>query len=147
MANTKYKFQMYKNLQANIPNIYAEANKASQDIVPANLRGKFGLTGAISGCPAPLREDVQAAVEKGGHEVIPLAKLVDEIREIVKDVYGDEWDAAPISTCEAALWVTYDSLFTPPALGRGDITGPATSSPWKTPASPGRVWPSLSAAL
>ena len=121
MATFKYKFQMYKHLQANIPNIYAEARKAADEIgIPQELRGKFGLTGAISGCPAPMRRAVQAAAEKGGKEVIPLSKLVEEIREIVKDVYGDEWDVCPINTCEAGLWVAFDVLFTPPSMGRGD---------------------------
>ena len=70
----KYKFQMYKHLQANIPNIYAEAKKAADDIgIPPELRGRFGLTGAISGCPAPLRRDVQEYMHKGVNEVIPLA--------------------------------------------------------------------------
>ncbi|MCG8400511.1 MAG: hypothetical protein MJA84_02830 [Firmicutes bacterium] len=121
MSQFKHKFQMYKHLQANIPGIYAEAKKAADEIgVPAEIRGKFGLTGAISGCPAPLRRDIVEASEKGATEVIPLAKLMDEIREIVKDVYGDEYDAAATSTCEAALWVSFDTLFTPPMLGRGD---------------------------
>lgn len=115
------KFKMYKKLHANIPNIYAEAKKAADEIgIPQELRGKFGLTGAISGCPAPLRRDVQAAIQKGTNEVTPLATLVDEIRAMVKEVYGDQYDAAPVSTCEAGLWVSFDSLFTPPNLGRGD---------------------------
>lgn len=117
----KYKFQMYRDLVVKMPQIYAEAEKSAQEIgIPKELFGKFGLTGAISGCPAPLRKDIMEASEKGAKEVIPLAKLVDEIREIVKDVYGDGWDAAPVNTCEAGLWVCFDSLFTPPALGRGD---------------------------
>lgn len=117
----RYKFQMYKALYARIPQIYAEARKAADDIgIPPELRGKFGLTGAISGCPAPLRRDILAAGEAGAGEVIPLASLVEQIRELVKDVYGDEWDVAPVNTCEAGLWVTYDTLCTPPALGRGD---------------------------
>ncbi|MCX7779577.1 MAG: hypothetical protein N2491_01525 [Negativicutes bacterium] len=117
----KFKFQMYRQLQQNIPNIYAEAKAVADEIgIPQELRGKFGLTGAISGCPAPLREDILAASEEGAKEVVPLAKLVDEIREIVKSVYGDEYDAAPTSTCEAGLWVTFDTLFSPPLLGRGD---------------------------
>lgn len=121
MSQFKHKFQIYKHLQANIPNIYAEAKKAADEIgIPREIRGKFGLTGAISGCPAPLRRDIMEASEKGATEVIPLAKLMDEIREIVKDVYGDEYDAAATSTCEAALWVSFDTLFTPPMLGRGD---------------------------
>lgn len=121
MAKPKFKFQMYRTLQANIPSIYADAKKAADEIgIPKEIRGKFGLTGAISGCPAPLREDIMEASEQGAGEVIPLAKLVDEIRELVKSVYGDEYDAAPTSTCEAGLWVTFDTLFSPPMMGRGD---------------------------
>jgi len=116
-----FKYQMYKKLHDNIPNVYAEAREAAKEIgIPDEWKGKFGLTGAISGCPAPLRDDIQHYCEKGGAEVVPLAKLVDQIRELVKSVYGDEYDAAPVNTCEAGLWVTFDSLFTPPNLGRGD---------------------------
>lgn len=117
----KYKYQMYKHLCANIPNIYADARKAAEEIgIPADLKGKFGMTGGVSGCPAPLREDIVKAGEEYGSKVIPLATMVDELRELVKDIYGDEYDCAPTATCEAGLWVTFDSLFTPPALGRGD---------------------------
>lgn len=116
----KFKFEMYRQLQQNIPALYAEARAVAEEIVPRDLKGKFGLTGAISGCPAPLRDDILKASEEGAREVIPLAKLVDEIRELVKGVYGDEYDAAPVSTCEAGLWVTFDCLFSPPMMGRGD---------------------------
>ena len=121
MAKFKYKYQMYKHLQANIPNIYADARKAAEDIgVPAEKKGAIGLTGAISGCPSPLRKDIMEASEKGAMKVMPLAGLVDELRELVKDVYGDQFDACPVSTCEAGIWLSIDSLCTPPALGRGD---------------------------
>lgn len=121
MAKFNYKYQMYKHLQLNIPTIYAEARAAADEIgIPKEIRGKFGLTGAISGCPAPLRDDIMHAGEDLAKEVVPLSKLVDDIRELVKSVYGDEYDAAPTSTCEAGLWITFDSLFTPPNLGRGD---------------------------
>ncbi|MDQ7795070.1 MAG: hypothetical protein RDU89_11770 [bacterium] len=120
MPSFKYKFQLYRHLQANLASIYAEARKAADEIgLPPELRGKIGLTGAISGCPAPMREDVLEAAEAGAGEVIPLARLVDEIREIVKDVYGDEYDVCPINTCEAGMWVSFDVLFTPPFTGRG----------------------------
>lgn len=116
----KYKFQMYKKLQASIPNIYADAKKAADGIFPADRKNTFGLTGAISGCPAPLRRDILEASEKGATKVIPLTGLVEELREIVKDVYGDAYDVAPVATCEAGIWVAVDSLFTPPMMGRGD---------------------------
>jgi len=121
MSKFKYKYQMYKHLQANIPNIYADLRKAAEDIgIPADKKGQLGLTGAVSGCPAPLRKDIMEASEKGATKVIPLASLVEEMREIVKDVYGDGYDVAPVATCEAGLWVAFDALFTPPAMGRGD---------------------------
>lgn len=121
MAKFKFKYQMYKHLQANIANIYADAKKAAESLdIPAEIKGKFGLTGAISGCPAPLREDILRAGEIEAKKVVPLAVYVDQMRDVVKEVYGDEWDVAPVNTCEAGLWVTFDSLFTPPAMGRGD---------------------------
>lgn len=121
MSKFKYKYQMYKHLQANIPTIYAEAKKASEELnIPAELKGKFGLTGGISGCPAPMRDDIMEAGEASARVVTPLAVMVEELRGLVKDLYGDEYDCAPCSTCEAGLWVAFDTLFTPPSLGRGD---------------------------
>lgn len=121
MPDFKYKFQMYKHLQANTQKIYAEAKKAGEDLgITGDLKGNLGLTGAISGCPAPMRRSVLEASEKGATKIIPLARVVDEIREIVKDVYGDGYDACPVNTCEGGLWVTFDTLFTPPITGRGD---------------------------
>ncbi|MBF0290057.1 MAG: hypothetical protein HQM14_19745 [SAR324 cluster bacterium] len=121
MAKFEYKYQMYKSLQANIPTIHAEAQNASNEIgIPAELRDKLGLTGANSSCPAPLRDDIKKAAEDISKEVVSLGILMDEIREIVKSFYGDEYDAAATNTCEAALWLSFDSLFCPPISGHGD---------------------------
>jgi hypothetical protein len=121
MARPQFKFQMYKRLQVNTPKIYAEAKKAAEGLnIPAELKGAIGLTGAISGCPSPLREDIEKAMAAESRKVVPLSVYVDQIREIIKDAYGDEYDAAPINTCEAGLWTSFDCLVTPPFTGRGD---------------------------
>jgi hypothetical protein len=121
MTDFKYKFQMYRHLQKNIPNIYAEARKVADEIgIPQDLRGKFGLTGAISGCHGIPHREVREAMEEAATKVIPNKILVEEVREIVKDVYGDEYDGVGVNTCEAALWVSFDVLATPPLSGRGD---------------------------
>ena len=121
MAAPKLKFQMYKRLQQKTPSIYAEAKKAAETLnIPAELKGAVGLTGAISGCPAPLREDIEKAMATEGRKVVPLVFYVDQIREIIKEVYGDGYDAAPVNTCEAGLWVSFETLVTPPMQGRGD---------------------------
>ncbi len=121
MAKFKFKHQMYQHLQHNAASVYADARNAAEDLkIPKELRGMFGLTGGISGCPGPLREDMVAAGEEAALKVRPLASMVDQIREMVKDIYGDGYDAAPTSTCEAALWTCFDTLFTPAFSGRGD---------------------------
>ena len=117
----KYRYQLYQRLHSRIPQIYADARKAGEEIgITGDLKGKIGLTGSISSCHALLRRDVQSAMEKAARTVIENKNLADQIREIVKDGYGDDYDAAPINTCEAALWLTFDVLATPPMMGRGE---------------------------
>ncbi len=121
MSAPKLKFQMYKRLQQKTQMIYADARKSAETLnIPAELKGAIGLTGAISGCPAPLREDIEKAMATEGRKVVSLAVYVDQIREIIKEVYGDGYDAAPVNTCEAGLWVSFETLVSPPMQGRGD---------------------------
>jgi len=121
MSDFKFKFQMYKHLQENIPNIYSDAKKAADEIgIPKDLRGSFGLTGAISGCHGIPHKEVIKAMDEAATKIIPNKILDEEVREIVKDVYGDEYDGLAVNTCEGALWVSFDVLATPPLTGRGD---------------------------
>ncbi len=119
--SAKYRFQFYKELHKNMPAIYAEAKKFADAIgITPEMKGKIGLTGAVSSCHALLTREVSQAIENASRKVIENKFLIEEIREIVKDVYGDGFDAAPLNTCEAALWVSFDCLATPPMTGRGD---------------------------
>ena len=116
----KFKFQTYKKLQAETNAIYAEAREAGQKIgVTDELKGQLGLTGAVSNCHGLLGKKISDAMEAGSRKVINNANLNEKLRELVKEHYGDEWDAACVNTCEAGLWVTIDTLFTPPMTGRG----------------------------
>ncbi len=76
MAKPQFKFQMYKRLQANLPKIYADAKKAADSLnIPAELKGAMGLTGAISGCPSPLREDIEKSMAAEARKVVPLSRI------------------------------------------------------------------------
>lgn len=112
------KFRLYKRLEAKQGEIYSEIEKASQEI-PRDLRGKIGLSSDMSGCPGPRRKDIREACEKASRRVIPLGYLADEVRDIVKESYGDDYDAVITNTCEAALWISFDALCSPP-MGKGD---------------------------
>lgn len=116
----KYKYQLYKHLQANTQEIYADIRKAGEEIgITSELRGTFGLTGAVSGCHGLLVNEVTQAMEDGARKIITSASLDEKIREVVKDHYGDEYDAALVNTCEAALFVSFEVMCMPPLGGRG----------------------------
>lgn len=121
MEKFNHRFQMYRYLEKNRDKVMAEAEKASLDIgIPSDLKGNIGLTGAVSGCHGLLINEVARALEASARKVIPNKILDEELREIIKDYYGDDYDAAAVSTCEAALWVTFDVLASPPFTGRGE---------------------------
>lgn len=120
-APFKYRYQLYQALHKQIPQINADARKAADEIgIPPELRGQIGLTGSVSSCHALLRRDVSAAMEKAARQVIENKFLVDDLRELIKDGYGDDYDVAPVNTCEAGLWLSFDTLVTPPLTGRGE---------------------------
>ncbi len=121
MSDFKFKFQMYKHLQENIANIYSDAKKAADEIgIPKDLRGKFGLTGAISGCHGIPYKEVIKAMDEAATKIIPNKILDEEVREVVKDVYGDNHDGLTVNTCEGGLWMAFDVLAAPPMQGRGE---------------------------
>jgi hypothetical protein len=117
----KFKHEMYTDLQKNIPQIYADfKKKASALNITDDEKFNMGLTGAVSECHGPLREDVEEEMVRLGRKVVPCTVLAHELRGIIKSFYGDDYDCCPVNTCEAALWATFDTLVTPPFSGRGE---------------------------
>lgn len=116
-----YKYELYTKLQKETPQIYAELAEAAKELdIKEEEKLTFGCTGAVSGCPALIRKDVEKAMNDINRKVVGCASLQHEMRKVVKDVYGDEWDACPVNTCEAALSVVFDQLVAPPMMTRGD---------------------------
>jgi hypothetical protein len=102
------KFQIYKRLYARRQDIIQDAKKLGASIeFPSRLKGKFGLTSAHSSFPGPIAKDVLRVMDRAGDEVRPLSDLNDDLRETVKDYYGDGYDAVPIASGEAALWIAF----------------------------------------
>jgi hypothetical protein len=115
------KFQIYKKLYLERQEILEEAKRLGEKLrFPDDLKGKFALTPAHSSYPGPIAKDIRKAMDSASDELRPLSDLVDDLRNSVKDFYGDEYDATSIASGEAALWIAFDSLATPSILGRGD---------------------------
>ncbi|MCD6144323.1 hypothetical protein [Thermococcus sp.] len=117
----KNKFDLYRFLDLKRQEIFLELKKAAKEIgISEEHKGKIGATGAISSTHSTLRKEVIKEVTESMKKVINSAVYLEKLRDLIKDVYGDNYDATPVSTCEAALWVCFDSLVTPAFQGRGD---------------------------
>lgn len=115
------KLRLYKMLDTKRDEILKKAEQIADEIgMPQEIRGNVGLVGALSSVPGKLKNKTIEAITEGSKKPIQLEKLVYRIRELVKDVYGDKYDAAPVNTCEAGLGVSFDTLVAPSLLGRGD---------------------------
>lgn len=88
--------------------------------VPKAWAGTIGLTGSNSARPAYLRRDIVESLVQGARSPKNLVDAIEEIRVEVKAEYGEDYDAVPINSCEAALWASLDTLAAPPLAGRGD---------------------------
>ena len=117
----KYRFQWYQEIYDNLPKILEEAGKAAKELGLDKLKNKIGLYPGSSACPGSLPKYVLDAIIKANQTpVLPMREVEDELREVIKDIYGDEYDAAVTNTCEAALRVCFETLFAPPTLRKGD---------------------------
>ena len=117
----RFKYQWYQEIYNNIPKILEDAGKAAKELGLDKLKNKIGLYPGSSSCPGSLPNYVlDAIIEANQIPVLPMRKVEDELREIIKDIYGDEYDAAVTNTCEAALRVCFEILFAPPTMRKGD---------------------------
>ncbi len=117
----KYRFQWYQHIYESIPKIHEEARQAAKEIGLEQWRGRLGLYAGSSSCPGPLPPYVlDAIIEANRGPLLPLRKAEDELREIVKDVYGDGYDVGATNTCEMGLRVSFETLFAPPNLRKGE---------------------------
>ncbi len=116
-----YKIDFYQRLRDRIPDIQADADRLAAELaIPEQRRGSIGVSGANSSCPGRLRDEVVKAIEHVSSRTVPLVRLGDELRRLVKSVYGDGYDAALAANSEAGLWLTFNTLITPPLMGHGE---------------------------
>jgi len=121
MNSAPYRMDFYEKLIAARDGLLAKAEAIGRGLaIPSELRGSIGTSGANSAMPGTVRKDIIDAMEEAAGSVVPPRRLGDDIRRVVKSVYGDDFDAAPTNSCEAALGLVYDALLTPPQLGRGE---------------------------
>ncbi|SVB91974.1 uncharacterized protein METZ01_LOCUS244828, partial [marine metagenome] len=119
----KYKYQWYQQIYESMPQINEEARQYGEQLGTTKLKNDIGLYAGSSARPGNLPSyvlDEIIAANRGG-KTYTVRAVEDQLREVIKDVYGDVYDAAAANTCEAALRITMETLFAPPTMRHGDI--------------------------
>jgi hypothetical protein len=117
----KYRYQFYQDIYHKIPEIKREGKSVGKELGLEKLKGRVGLYTGSSSAPGPiLKCALDAIVESNQVPLLPVSKVEDQLREVVKDIWGDEYDAAGVCTCEGALRICFETLFAPPMMRKGD---------------------------
>ncbi|MFW9778209.1 MAG: hypothetical protein ACFFE8_05080 [Candidatus Heimdallarchaeota archaeon] len=115
----KYRYQWYQKIYNNFSRIKKEARNVAEELGLDKFKDHFGLYPGASSSPGPLPNYVLEEIIKANKQVIPMRRVEDDLRNVIKDIYGDEYDAAATNTCEAALRISFDLLMAPPTLKTG----------------------------
>ncbi len=116
-----YRHEWYQRIFERTPKIVSEAEQCAEKLGIGALKGEIGLYSGASSCPARLPDYVlNAIVEANQKEILPVREVEDRVRNVIKDLHGDEFDCAVVNTCEAGLRVVIDTLMAPPFMRRGD---------------------------
>ncbi len=108
MTTPSFTCQCYQYIFGRFPQFIADAEKAGKALKLDKVAGKVGLYTGASSVPGPLPNYVlDAIVEANQTAILPLKRVEDELRMLIKEIYGDAYDGAVTNTCEAALRVTY----------------------------------------
>ena len=117
----RFNCQWYQEIFERFPKIVADAERARTRLGLDRVAGKIGLYTGASSLPGALPDYVlDAIVAANRTPLLPVKRVEDDIRMLIKEIYGDAFDCAVTNTCEAALRVSYETLFAPPIMRRGD---------------------------
>lgn len=113
--------EWYQSLFEKIPEIEREAADFADSAGLSKYSGKVGTYQGSSGCPARLPDYVlDPIIEANRLDVLPAVKIADQMRNLVKDIYGDGYDVCVTNTAEASLRVAFETLVAPPTMRKGD---------------------------
>ena len=119
---SKFKYEWYQDIYDSFSAIIAEAEEYGKKLGLNKLPNDIGLYAGSSSRPGNLPNYVLDPIVEANRasRTIPVRTVEDDLRKVVKDVYGDQYDAAAANTCEACLRICFETLCAPPIMRRGE---------------------------
>jgi hypothetical protein len=85
------------------------------------LEGEIGLYPGSSSCPGLLPSYVlEPVIASNKGKIQPIRAYQEELRHLVKELFGDDYDGAVLNTCESILRAVNEVVFAPPTMRKGD---------------------------
>ena len=117
-----YRYQWYQKIYELTPKIHEEAKAFAKKIGLDKVKDDIGMYPGSSARPGNLPSyvlDEIIKINRGG-KVPGVRGIEDQLRNVIKSIYGDEYDAVAANTCEACLRIAMSTLFQPPTMRLGD---------------------------
>lgn len=116
------KYQWYQKIYELTPKIHEDARMFAKKIGLDKIKDDIGMYPGSSARPGNLPSYVlNEIVEINRNGKTPsVREIEDQLREVIKSIYGDEYDAVAANTCEACLRIAASTLFQPPTMRLGD---------------------------
>ena len=95
-----YKYQWYQSIYDNMSKINEEARQYGEKLGINKLKEDIGLYAGRSARPGNLPDYVLDEIVKANRsgKTYPVRVIEDQLREVIKDVYGDPYDAVVANT-------------------------------------------------
>ena len=117
----RFRFQFYQQLQDKLPWIRAQAQAAGRKLGLDKMKDEVGLYPGASSCPGVLPSFVLDPIVQSNHgKIQPVAHYQAELRALVKEIWGDQWDGLALNSCESVLRLVNEVAFAPPTLRKGE---------------------------
>ncbi len=117
----RFRYQFYQQLFEKLPQVRAQARAAGAKLGLDKMKDEIGLYPGASSCPGVLPSFVlDPIVQSNRGRIQPVAHYQEELRCLVKEIYGDEWDGLALNSCESVLRLVNEVAFAPPTLRKGD---------------------------
>lgn len=120
----RYRFEIYQRLYENMDEVRSAARKAARELGLNRISrssGEVGLYPGSSSCPGGMPSYVLnevIAANKG--PVKPVRHYQEQLRYLIKSIYGDAYEGVALNTCESVLRVVNEVIFAPPTMRKGD---------------------------
>ena len=121
MPPPSYRFEFYQRLYDRLPDIKARAAEEGEKLGLDKLDGEIGLYPGSSSCPGVLPSFVlDPVIQSNKGKIQPVRAYQEELRYLIKEIYGDGYEAVALNSCESLLRLVNEVVFAPPTLRKGD---------------------------